>query len=131
MLLLHLSKLIKYLSCIFTALTIYLNTWSALVRILCAESLHTTKLKHKIHTEATYTAGEGFLTSCARFPYDLIARFPVETIFSTIFSRPRVLLAKRNILVTEVVTGRCSWNPWDRTLALGAWCAERRERKRG
>ena len=77
------------------------NTWYALIRILCVGSLHITKLIHEIHTRATYTAGEGFLTSYSDFLTILIARFPVETILSTIFSCLRVPLAEGSVLVSK------------------------------
>ena len=90
----------------------------------CAESLHITKLKHGIHTEATYTAGEGFLTSCLDFLTILIAGFPEETILSTIFSRLCVPLAEGSVLVSksspESVLG----------LNLSLPCGWRRERER-
>ena len=66
------------------------------------KNLHIAKLKACNQTEATYTAGEGFLTSYANFLTILFARIPVETILSTIFSRLCVPLAKKSVLVPEL-----------------------------
>ena len=60
-----------------------------------------TKLMHKNIRRATYTAGEGFLTSCSKFLTNLNARFPVEKIPLSISSRLRAFLAERNVLVLE------------------------------
>ena len=61
-----------------------------------------TNLMHKRqHAKATYTAGEGFLTLCARFLTNLIARNSGGDDFSTIRSRPRALLAEGNVLVLK------------------------------
>ena len=95
-----------------TELNILSNIWCALIHTLCAENLYTTKLRHKIVKRATYTAGEGFLTSCARFPYNPIARFSGEGISSTIFSRLCVLLPERSALVPLML-------PEDTPMALG------------
>ena len=104
------------------------NTWHALIRILCVGNRRTIKLTHGIHTEATYTAGEGFLTSCLDFLTILIASFPVEKIPSTISLRLRVPLAEGNVLVLESSPEGAPMVPWNETLA-SLWLAPREEEK--
>ena len=73
---------------------------------MCRKNLHIAKTNAWETNRSYYTAGEGFLTSYAKFLTILFARIPVEMAFSTTRSRLRVPLAEKNLFRVGVVAGK-------------------------
>ena len=110
------------------------NAWCALRAHPITENCKTTKLTPKLTSESNYTAGEGFLTSCAKILTNLSVRFPETKTFSTSCLRLRVPLAEGNVLVSKILPEGALVTLREGTLGsfllvLGG--AERREEPRG